>query len=128
MKKCILSIAVMITITWFWLLPSFSAQYPGGIVPDQGKVKQPIDDLNAAQAKEKISKAEAQRLGRDTARRFYNGQITSAEVDQKYQEMLRQGRQRDYMRGYNKWKGQNVPAEEKKKKEPAETEDTSGEE
>lgn len=130
MKKYILSLAVIIFVTLLWLLPFPSAQPESGIVQDQGlveqpqgKVKQPIDEFNAAKAKEKASKDEAEHLGRETARRFYNGQITSDEVQSRYQRMLSQGLQRDYMRGYNAWKSQNVPAQKEETKEEDTTEE-----
>jgi hypothetical protein len=135
MKKYILSLAVIIFISLFWFSPFATADSASGVVKDhglveqpQGKVKQPIDEFNAVKAKQKASQDEAEDLGRETARRFYNGQITSDEVQRRYQHMVNQGLQRDYMRGYNAWKTQHISAPDEENKSEEATSENSGEE
>jgi len=135
MKKNILSLGVIIFISLFWFLPSLTADSASGVVKDhglveqpQGKVKQPIDEFNAAKEQQKASQDEAEDLGRETARRFYNGQITTEEVERRSQHMVNQGLQRDYMRGYNAWKTQHITAQDEEKKSEEAVSEDSGEE
>jgi hypothetical protein len=108
MKKYILASASITLISLFCLAASFAANPSSGIVENKNKAKQPMDEQNASSAQQQSSKDDAQSFGQETARNFYNGQVNLDEANRRYQEMLSQGRQREYMRGYSTWRSQNL--------------------
>lgn len=112
MKRYILASAIIILINLFCLTASFAANPSSGIAEDRSRAKQPMDGYNASLAQQQASKDEAQNLGEETARNFYSGQINLDEANRRYQEMLSQGRQREYQRGYSTWRSQHLPYQE----------------
>lgn len=124
MKKSIMILAGMFFLAKLFILSFSFAQPVSGIASDQGKVKQPMSTTTTAG---KMTKQEAERLGRNTARQFYNSQITQEEVDRRRQEIPDKNVQIDYLRGYNTWKGQNViEKKERKQREQAGEESKPG--